>query len=58
MSDKKRNWIVRMVCKVEKEVYVENCSEEQARTEPFEFATDEVEVDMRDWEVRSVTPTE
>jgi len=55
---KKKNWIVRMECVVIKDVYADNCTEEQARNEPFEHATDEIEVDMRDWEVKSVSPNE
>lgn len=51
---KKGSWIVRCKCQIIKDVFVENCTEEQARREPFEFATDEREIDMRDWEVQSV----
>jgi hypothetical protein len=55
---KKSNWIVRMECTVIKDVCVDDCTEEQARNEPFEHASGEQEVDMRDWEVKSVTPNE
>ena len=58
MKSKKRNWIVRMECKVIKDVYVSDCSEEEARTNPFAHSTNEREVDQLDWEVRSVEPNE
>jgi hypothetical protein len=56
MNQPKQNWIVRMKCIVLKDVYVENCTEDQARSSPFEFASEEQEVDMSDWEVKSVEP--
>lgn len=42
---------VEMVCKVRKLVTVECDSEEIARTDPWEHATDEMEIDQIDWEV-------
>lgn len=53
-----RNWIVRMKCTVLKDVYVDDCTGEQARTNPFEFASKEQDVDMLDWDVKSVEPNE
>ncbi len=50
----KGSWIVRMQCVVTKDVYCENCTEEQARSNPFDYASDEREVDQIDWEIRSV----
>lgn len=47
-------FIVDMICKVRKSVTCENCTEEQARNQPFEFATDEQETDQLDWEVTRV----
>jgi len=43
-----------MKCEVTKDVYCENCTEEEARNNPFEHSTEEVEVDQCDYEVRSV----
>ena len=58
MKAKKGKWIVRCKCQIVKDVYVENCTKEQARNEPFEFSVDEQEVDIRDWEVQSVEPND
>ena len=54
----KQIWIVKMKCIVRKAVTVEGCTEEQARNSPFEFAVDEQETDMSDWEVLSVEPND
>lgn len=54
MSKKKSNWIVRLKCEVIKEVYADDCTEEQATQNPLEHATGETEIDQRDWEVVSV----
>ena len=51
---KNESFIVRVRCTTLKDVYCERCTEEQARTSPFEFYTDEQEVDLEDWEVLSV----
>jgi hypothetical protein len=53
-ATKKKSWIVRMECTVLRDVYVSDCTEEEARTNPFEHATSEDDVDLRDWEVKSV----
>jgi hypothetical protein len=51
----KKNWIVRVKCEVYKDVFVDNCTEEEARDNPFgEHYDTEVEVDMPDWEVIDV----
>jgi hypothetical protein len=49
-----KSFIVRMRCKVLKDVVCEGCTEKQARNDPFEYAIDEVEVEQEDWEVISV----
>lgn len=54
----KKNWIVRMKCVVLKDVYCTDCTEEQATSDPFEYASNEVEVDQHDYEVRSVKEDE
>jgi hypothetical protein len=45
---------LRMRCVVLKLVTCEGCTEEEARTNPWDFATDEIETDQIDWEVESV----
>lgn len=55
---KKQNWIVRMECVVVKDVYVENCTEEEARQKPFEHATHAKEAEVTDWKVKAVRPNE
>jgi hypothetical protein len=49
-----KQFTVEMVCKVRKSVTVECDTEEQARKEPWEYATDETEIDQIDWEVMFV----
>ncbi len=50
----KRQWIVRVDCKITKNVVCEDCTEEEARTNPFDFAIEETEVSQEDWTVKSV----
>lgn len=57
-ATKTGKWIVRCKCEVIKEVYVSNCTEEEAHTDPFKYSTDEAEVDLLDWEVKSVEPND
>ena len=51
---KKGSWVVRMRCVVDKEVICDDCTEDQANSDPFEHAVSEEEIDQRDWEVLSV----
>lgn len=53
---KKGSWIVTMRCVVVKEVVVEDCTEEQAKADPWGYAVDENETHQEDWEVRRVEP--
>ena len=53
---KNQEWIVSMRCIVHKDVYVSGCSEEEARSNPWDFASDEIETDQTDWEVIAVVP--
>lgn len=46
---------VRMECVIIKIVTCEDCTEEQARTDPFSYSVDEMEADQLDWKVLSVT---
>ncbi len=52
---KRASWVVRMKCVVIKEVICDDCTEEQARTRPFDFASDEQEIGQDDWEVTAIT---
>jgi hypothetical protein len=52
------NYRVRVRCVVTKSVYCEDCTEEQARTDPFGHATDEQEMDQEDWKVLEVEEDE
>lgn len=55
---KRASWIVTMRCVVTKVVTCDDCTEEEARKNPFEFAADEQETEQRDWEVERVEPNE
>lgn len=55
---KKGSWIVTVDCKVIKEVICSDCTEEQARTDPFLYAEDERETAQTDWNVTAVHPNE
>jgi hypothetical protein len=50
---KKSDWIVTMKCVITKEVYVENCTEEEAK-EPWAYSIDEREIEMTDWKFLSI----
>lgn len=43
-----------MKCVVFKDVYCVDCTEEEARENPWDYAEDEREVDQVDWDVRDV----
>lgn len=51
----KGSWVVRMTCDVDKEVICEDCTEEEARNNPFEHAIDERELCQNEYEVTDVT---
>lgn len=51
-----RSWIVRAECHVTKEIICEDCTEEQARNDPFEHAVDENEIHGDTVRVVSVEP--
>lgn len=57
-NEKRRTWTARMRCVVTKVVTLENCTEAQARSDPWEFATDEQEVDQRDWDIEELKADE
>lgn len=52
------SWVVKMRCVVIKEVVAEDCTEEEARNNPWEFCHDETEIEQTDWEVLHVEPNE
>ena len=55
----KGSWIVRMKCVVLKDVYVADCTEDEARNNPFDQdVEDEIEVEQTDWDVQSVEPND
>lgn len=59
MSKKKkpeepRSWVVRIVATVIKDIICDDCTKEEAERNPFAYATDEMDIDTPDWEVRSV----
>jgi len=57
-KSKKGNWTVKIRAEVDKEVTCENCTEEEARNDPWEHAVDEIEIMQSSWEVKSVNPTD
>jgi hypothetical protein len=52
----KGSWLVTMRCTVTKEVVCENCTEEEARANPWDHAISEEEMGQEDWEVKDVKP--
>ena len=51
---KKKSWLVTVECTVEKEVVAENCTEEDALANLWDYAVDEREIHQFDWEVKSI----
>jgi hypothetical protein len=51
----KPQWIVRARCVIVKQIVCENCTEEEARDDPWEHAVDETEIEQIDWDVTQVT---
>lgn len=54
MKQKKGNWAVTMKCEVLKLVECSDCTEEEARNNPFEHSDSEREIDQMDWNVEKV----
>lgn len=52
----KKSFVVMVECKIIKQLTCEDCTEEEAEENPFEHATDEMEVSQEDWEVLEVRP--
>lgn len=57
-SVKCRNWIVRVKCEVTKEVICFDCTQEQAKKNPFQYAEEERETGQQNWKVTSIEPNE
>jgi hypothetical protein len=49
-----KTFIVEMVCQVRKSVTVVCDDEDTARENPWEFATNEMEIDQIDWKVVNI----
>ncbi len=58
MKPKKQSWIVTMRVTVEKLIITDECTEAEARDNPWDFAVDEQENQQIDWKVTSVEPNE
>lgn len=56
IKDTNPDWIVTVEAIVKKEIVVSGCTEEQARNDPFRYATQERELGQSDYEVLTVTP--
>jgi len=54
-GQRKSSWIVQMRCTVIRVIVCEDCTEEQARDDPFGHSTDEGDdLELVDWEVNAV----
>lgn len=58
MSGAPGSWIVRMRRTVLTDVVCEDCTKDEARDNPFDYASDELEIDQEDYEVLSVKPND
>ncbi len=58
MKKKKGDWVVTLEATVNKEIVVSNCTEEEAKANPWAFAVDERDLETVDWEVLDVEPNE
>jgi hypothetical protein len=54
-GDDMKTFSVEMICKVRKLITVQCDDEQVARDDPWDHATNEMEIDQIDWEVVSVT---
>lgn len=59
MKPEKKAWIVRLRCTVEKEIYLQGCTEDEARSNPWHYVHgEELELGMSDWDVLSIKPND
>jgi hypothetical protein len=54
--DEKRDWLVTVRATVIKRLYCPECTEAEAKADPFDFASTEDEDHQEDWEVVAVEP--
>lgn len=54
----KKSWIVTLECVVKKSVVTDDCTEYEARNDPFGHAIQETEIDQRDYDVKKVEPND
>jgi len=53
------SWVVRVRCTVDRDVVVENCTEEEARKSPWDCSVaEENDVELRDFDVIDVSPND
>ena len=52
------NYRVTMRCTVTKWVYCEDCTEDEAREDPWKHAVGEDEIEQADWKILKVEPYE
>jgi hypothetical protein len=57
-TSKRKSWIVTAKITVIKELVCEDCTEEQARADPFRHSVSEEEKEMPDYVVLRVEPNE
>ncbi len=58
MKPKKGSWIVKARCVVIKEIVCDDCTEEEARANPYNNFTQESELDTEDCTVLDILPNE
>ncbi len=51
-------WIVTVRCTVMKRIACTDCTAEEAYDDPFEYAVEEEDLELVDWEVKSVKEEE
>lgn len=54
MTEERKRRTARIKCVIFKEVTLKECTLSEAYSNPWEYAEDELETDMYDWEVRDV----
>jgi hypothetical protein len=55
-KEKCKSWIVKCQCVVTKEFICDDCTEEQAKSDPLGFSVSEHELETSDWDVKSIKP--
>ena len=58
MSKKKGSWIVRVEVTGDRELVCDNCTEEQARDDPYNHVVSEKDYGVTDYRVISVNPND